>query len=162
MMSDLKLLKVVNLEQAELLRLVRNECYKFMTSHRKFISSDEQIKWFNDGMNGCEVFLVYLSLKTLEKSSDSLIGYGLISYSKEIATLTGCLKKDFRGKGYGEVLFNKLINNIDSKYRVELDVLESNIKAIKLYIKLGFIVSYKTDMGIIRMILRRRNNDSVI
>jgi hypothetical protein len=77
MKDNLIFVKVKNLKQAETLRVVRNDCYKFMTSHSKYISKSDQITWFNNGMSGFQVYLVYLIESP--SSNKQLCGYGLIS-----------------------------------------------------------------------------------
>jgi RimJ/RimL family protein N-acetyltransferase len=153
MKNELMLIKVVNLYQAELLRVIRNGCYRFMTSHSNLIKKSEQIKWFNEGMNNNEVYLAYLNYRV--DISKQPIGYGLISYNGNLATVTGCLKREFRGMGLGEKLFDELILKIDAGYVIELDVLKSNHRAIRLYEKLGFRVSHNKSNEIIRMVYKR-------
>lgn len=86
-----------------------------------------------------DYFLDDLSL--FLKYNDTEIGYGQIIYSRNMNLIVnfGIIDK-YRGKGYGRILINKLIqlafeNNIKDLY-IRVDV--NNRKAINLYRSIGF------------------------
>lgn len=144
--------EVLNLNDSEILRLVRNQCYEFMTSHNKPITYQEQIDWFKSKIGNKKVFLIYI----LVGSFESLCGYGLIAYDNNEARLTGCILNEYRGRGLGELLFKSLIDMIDDNLTISLDVLIDNERALTLYKKLGFKIESTIDSRIYRMILNRR------
>lgn len=144
--------EVLNLDEAEKLRIVRNQCYEFMTTHNKPISYKEQLTWFNKGMGNSKVFLVYILVESVE----CLCGYGLIAFDKKEAKLTGCLLNEYRGLGLGKILFSSLIDMIDMNYDISLEVYINNLRAVELYKKLGFIIESVYDSKIYKMNLSRR------
>ena len=69
------------------------------------------------------------------------IGHGIISLgAREAHLLNVCINPDFRGKGYGRLLVEYLINQARSRSAVSmfLEVRLSNQIAYQLYGKLGF------------------------
>lgn len=70
-----------------------------------------------------------------------VVGYGIMTIGAgESHVLNVCVSPDFQGKGYGRVIFNRIIEEA-RRYKVEtmfLEVRPSNPKAIRLYRSLGF------------------------
>lgn len=77
--------------------------------------------------------------------NNKIIGYGQIVFNREIYTVVNFgIIKEYRGKGYGKLLLNKLImisreKGIETLY-IRVD--ESNIKARNLYEYAGFKEKY--------------------
>jgi GNAT superfamily N-acetyltransferase len=144
-MYELK--EVKTLKDLEILRKIRNSCRLFMTNNQNEITKEQQIEWFinKDSKTIPYVFLV-----------DSLpVGYGLIAY-KDLGRpwLSGGLLENYRGKGYGKILFQSLVGNCKSKKdpNVYLDVFKDNIPAIETYQKIGFdITESKKDRYVMRL-----------
>lgn len=101
---------------------------------------------------------IYKSYFRLLKNDDELIGCGVIRYkwSREIHCwgwwlydIWICL--DMRGKGYGSVLMNKLLDELKNRHVsiVRLVVKDNNARAIHLYEKTGFTTELKQDTYII-------------
>lgn len=67
---------------------------------------------------------------------------GLKVFNHILSELTIAVAPEYQGQGYGELIFNTLIDNVIKEHsdilRIELIVRESNFKAIKLYEKIGF------------------------
>ncbi len=68
-------------------------------------------------------------------------------FNHVLSDLTIVVNPNFTGKGVGRLIFSELLNTIETNYktilRVELIARESNIKAIKLYQSLGFVIEGK-------------------
>jgi ribosomal protein S18 acetylase RimI-like enzyme len=140
----------INENNLEILRVIRNECAEFMTRSNAYVNREGQITWF-DSINKNEI------KPYLFKNDIGVIGYGLIRIEDSFL-LSGGLMPELRGQGLGESLFQELINKcqeIDKDKPIDLEVLRSNVRAYKLYQKLGFIET-KSDDKIISM--RKREN----
>lgn len=131
--------KVLTLDQAEMMRQIRNECRKFMTRNQNKISKSQQKIWFNKSLDHYETYLV----GSVEESVVCVeVGYGLIKFDNNCFYLTGALIPSYRGKGHGNDIFTFLIKRckeINGKNKILLEVLKDNEAAIKLYNKIGFI-----------------------
>jgi len=80
-----------------------------------------------------------LSRRFVLVEGDRVIGYALFWVVGEEATLmTFAVKKELRGRGYGEYLMREALRRLSGVKKVFLDVRKSNLKAIRLYRKLGF------------------------
>ncbi len=83
--------------------------------------------------------------KVVYKKSDLTIGHSEIYLSGDTARLCRILIGDpqYRGKGFGEKIVAKLVEKSFNKFnvkKVELNVYDWNIAAIKCYEKVGFRV----------------------
>lgn len=87
---------------------------------------------------------------------DELCGFALIQQIVDEASIIDiCIAQQYQGKGFGRCLLSNLID--EAKHRqakvIFLEVRESNIPAIQLYSKMGFIRSgerkdyYPTETG---------------
>lgn len=77
---------------------------------------------------------------------NNLIGYGILrgwDEGFEIPSLGIIVDKDFRGKGFGNIIMNKLHQKAKEfgANRVRLTILKENYNAINLYNKLGYKLS---------------------
>lgn len=133
------ILEDVDKENLEVLRLIRNSCREFMTRNNKEISPEDQIAWFNKIDIMVQPFIFKL---------DGLpIGYGLLKIENNYALLSGGLIEDFRNKGYGKILFNMLIDKtLNIGLVPKLEVLKTNIRAVKTYRALGFETVHDNDI----------------
>jgi ribosomal-protein-alanine N-acetyltransferase len=77
----------------------------------------------------------------IAERATEVVGYGIMTIGAgESHVLNVCVSPDFQGRGYGRVIFNRIIEEA-RRYKVEsmfLEVRPSNPKAIKLYRSLGF------------------------
>lgn len=145
----------------ENLRNIRNECRCFMTRCTKEIPIEDQKKWFESiDKNKIKPFL-------FQEIYDGIlicgpVGYGLLRIEDDCVLISGGLNSDYRGKGFGFVLFNLLINE-SKKYNlpIRLEVLKSNTVAVHLYNKLGF-TKVKENDTICEMTYQGVDNDSVV
>ena len=148
-------------EDLECLRKIRNECRCFMTRHTKEISKDDQEIWYKFiDKNKIKPFL-FLEIYD-EVLVCSPIGYGLLRIDNDCVLISGGLNAIYRGMGFGNILFNLLINESKNyNLPIKLEVLKSNIVAVHLYKKLGFEKVKESDI-IYEMIYKKEINDSVI
>jgi len=132
----LVLKKIESLEEALILRNIRNECREFMTRDTSYISQEQQKRWYANLKSDFKIFLLYsVELGVIS----SPIGYGLLREEGDSVLISGGLVESERGKGYGSILFNYLIKNIKDK-KIKLEVLKSNTRAFVVYNNLGFRV----------------------
>lgn len=136
MENFLVLKQIENLEEAMILRNIRNQCREFMTRDSSYISEEQQRRWYNNLKPDFKIYLLY-SVEMGVVSSP--IGYGLIREEGDFSLISGGLIESERGKGYGTILFNYLIKNVENK-NIKLEVLKSNTRAFVIYNNLGFRV----------------------
>lgn len=103
--------------------------------------------------NESEVFAIKLCA---DNKIIGIAGFDDIIKSNETATIfIGIGNKELRGKGYGKESLNILLNygfNIMNLHRIQLNVIEFNVSAIKLYESVGF-----KKQGIYREFVPREN-----
>lgn len=116
-------------DRVERMRQIRNDSCAFMTRYQQPISEPEQSVWWQ-GLDHrkCRCFLAW--------EGDTAIGYGLIATEDGKSWLTGAIRPEDRGKGYGRALFRRLIHLAPAQ--PWLEVLETNERAHRLYRDLGF------------------------
>lgn len=155
-MENLLVLKrIETLEEALILRNIRNQCKDFMTRDTSYISEEQQKRWFANLSEETKIYILY-SVEFGVISSP--VGYGLIRKEGDFSVVSGGLIESCRGKGYGKVLFEYLIKNIEKESPIRLEVLKTNTRAFVIYNNLGFRV-LKDDGEIITM---EYNYDSAI
>ncbi len=136
-MTSLVFKRVTTPSEAEILRVIRNECRMFMTRSTDSISPEQQQHWFKTAFKKYEVYIAY----AMEYGACVVdAGYGLIHLNEGEYLLTGGLLPDYRDKGLGSQLFKFLIDNCNKQLPIRLEVLKSNTRALKTYEKLGFVI----------------------
>lgn len=157
-MNDTSLLfkKVTTEEEAELLRIIRNQCREYMTRNTDVITQDAQRMWFKTAHDKYDLFLVY----AIEYGACiTYAGYGVIHKNLSDSMVTGGFLPEYRNQGLGQALFKFLTDtSIKRNLPVRLEVLKTNQRAYKVYERLGYTVYEETDK-IYRM---EYNYDSVI
>ena len=119
--------QVITLEQAQLVRIIRNTVRHYMTQHTTFISSEDQSSWFNLVVKGNDSIHLYLYYDEY----DSIVGYGMVN--KGYGTLA--LLEEFRNKGYGTQIYKHL----HSLYNpLKIDIYCDNNPSLVSAIKAGF------------------------
>lgn len=143
-------------EEAELLRLIRNQCREYMTRNTEIITQEQQKAWFKTAYDKYDLFLVY----AIEYgASVTFAGYGVIHKNLSESLVTGGLLPEYRNRGLGHDLFKFLTDtSVKRKLPVKLEVLKSNQRAFKVYEKLGYTVYDETD----KIFKMEYNYDSVI
>ena len=125
---------VNNIELAQRMRCIRNECREFMTRDTSYISEDHQRLWFSKlDLTSMKPFLIIPEY--------CIAGFGYCWNTGKETYVTGGLLPNFRGKGYGKPLFEYLVYKAQSfNNPITLEVLNTNERAINLYKKIGFVV----------------------
>lgn len=137
MTNQLHMRQITTLEDAQRMRLIRNQCRTFMTRDQREITEEDQAAWWCRlaalDFPGLEAYLFFE-----EPTGDvEPVGYGIIQWPPgQPPWLTGGLIPEARGLGYGRELFRWLMARVDGPCRLE--VLLSNTTARVLYAKLGF------------------------
>lgn len=103
-----------------------------MTGNRESISQTEQQEWFKSvNHDSLRLFLFYIEGEPA--------GYGIIRCEGMRVLLTGALLEEYRGNGYGRILFDTLTTQALFDYgAADLDVSAHNMKAYNLYHSIGF------------------------
>ena len=135
--------------ELEFVRMLRNSVRDKMTGNSNLISSSEQITWFKTlNHESLKLFLFIIN--------NEAAGYGIIRYAEDsYPWLTGVLLEEFRGSGYGKVLFEMLTDTaLESSREVYLNAFESNVNAVGMYHSIGYVPIEKRN-GIITMMYHR-------
>lgn len=150
--SDIK-----SLSDAQVLRRIRNECKDFMTRSTEYITEEKQAEWFNKlDRNNIKLYLMWIAHHGV---AFEVIGFGYCKKDENETYLTGGLKEELRGKGYGKLLFSHLLTQAKSfNAPITLEVLKTNERAKRLYESLGFS-ELSSDDRVIKMEYR---NDSAV
>ena len=147
--------RVTTANEAEMLRVIRNQCKDFMTRSTEEITPEQQQQWFKTAFKKYELYIAY----AIEHGACIVdAGYGLIHLNEGEYLLSGGLVPGYRDKGLGSVLFKFLVDNCNKQQPIRLEVLKSNTRAFKVYEKLGFNVYDETD----KIFLMEYGYDSVI
>jgi GNAT superfamily N-acetyltransferase len=129
-MCELTFIPVRNLWDAMRMRQIRNECRKYMTHCTRHISIWGQMKWY------------FCTYKRMLKHGyfDAWLGWWrgvpVVYGSVWDSSVTGGVRKKYRGKGFGEQLFKHLTDKAGKM--ACLEVWEWNEVAQSLYKKLGY------------------------
>lgn len=129
-------------EEAELLRLIRNQCREFMTRNTSTITQEQQKAWFKTAYDKYDLYLIY----AIEYGvSVTFAGYGVIHKNMSESLVTGGLLPEYRNRGLGQDLFKFLTDeSVKRNLPVRLEVLKTNQRAFKVYEKLGYVVTGET------------------
>lgn len=142
MSTHLVFKRVTTSSEAEILRVIRNDCREYMTRSTEYISEEHQQKWFKTAHKKYELYIAY----SMEYGAIILnAGFGVIHKNDEDFMLTGGLLQDYRDKGLGKVLFKFLIDQCHKKTPIRLEVLKDNIRAFKTYEALNFKIISEND-----------------
>lgn len=121
----------------ETVRHHRNACREFMTRHTEYISAQQQANWYKELDK--EFNRVFILNKIHHGAVVEDIGYGYIRVENGEVLLTGGITSNERGKGYGYLLFSKLVlYSIKFNLPIRLEVLKTNAAGIATYKKVGF------------------------
>jgi ribosomal protein S18 acetylase RimI-like enzyme len=108
-----------------------------MTRSSEYITAEQQKEWFKTALEKYELYLVY----GIEHGVIVVeVGFGLIHLCKDESLVTGGFLPDYRNKGLGTKLFRFLLDNCDKEKPIRLEVLKTNISALKTYQRLSFSV----------------------
>lgn len=132
-MTTLRMRPAVSLLDFLKVRYIRNTCRCYMTRDQYHITVPHQILFFLRYHTSDTLHAMYIG----ENARGKAIAYGLISYDSHLQPwVSGGIIPKYRGAGYGAQLFRFLSEGWAMP--VQLEVLESNVRAHKLYTNLGF------------------------
>ena len=141
-MTHLVFKRVTTSNEAEMLRVIRNQCKDYMTRNTSEITPEEQLEWFKTAYKKYELYIAY----AVEYGACIVdAGYGLIHLNEKEYMLTGGLVPEYRDKGLGTILFKFLIDNCNKQIPIRLEVLKDNLRALKTYERLNFTTTSETD-----------------
>lgn len=141
-MTHLVFKRVTTSNEAEMLRVIRNQCKDYMTRNTSEITPEEQLEWFKTAYKKYELYIAY----AVEYGACIVdAGYGLIHLNEKEYMLTGGLVPEYRDKGLGAILFKFLIDNCNKQIPIRLEVLKDNLRAMKTYERLNFTTTGETD-----------------
>jgi ribosomal protein S18 acetylase RimI-like enzyme len=141
-MTHLVFKRVTTSNEAEMLRVIRNQCKDYMTRNTSEITPEEQLEWFKTAYKKYELYIAY----AVEYGACIVdAGYGLIHLNEKEYMLTGGLVPEYRDKGLGTILFKFLIDNCNKQIPIRLEVLKDNLRALKTYERLNFTTTGETD-----------------
>lgn len=111
---------------------VRNQSTEYLHNNNKF-TLEESIKWFKESKP--KYYIITVGVDD--------IGYFRTSNWVDGSMYLGCdIHPKYRGLGLGQKSYRKFINELYFEHginHIQLEVLETNLRAIHLYTKLGFI-----------------------
>lgn len=149
--------EVEDINEAQTIRCIRNECREYMTKNSDLISEEDQVVWFN-GLDRDNIKM-YIMLESYLGVAFTPIGFGYCRHVGDETYLTGGLIADVRGKGYGKHLFQHLLDRAKTfNTKITLEVLQTNTVAQKLYTNIGFLPYYNDD----RIIKMEYKNDPTV
>jgi ribosomal protein S18 acetylase RimI-like enzyme len=144
MTLEIRFIEVLHVSEAQTLRDIRNECKDYMTRNTEYITEDQQVDWFNSlDRDSMKIYLIYMYN---EEVMVDVVGFGYCKRDENETYLTGGIKENHRGKGYGKLLFSYLLEQAKSfNTPITLEVLNTNTRAKNLYESLGFVEIKKDD-----------------
>lgn len=132
-MSAVIAASVCTLEDAQRMRVIRNECRLFMTRSTDEVTEEQQALWWDYNRDHISPFLYFARA---DRGLGDPLGYGIVRREQGSPLLTGGVREWARGKGYGEAIFRHLILAAGVPCRLEVRV--DNTIAKHLYENLGF------------------------
>lgn len=143
--STLVFKEITTEQDAQVLRILRNECKDFMTRSNEYITETQQSLWFHN-LDKTK-FKLFLASSVYHGSIIVPAGFGILRLENDKVLLTGGLSKEFRGQGYGEAIFRFLVEESKRVFnkQIELEVLISNTVAHSLYKKIGFVETHRNE-----------------
>lgn len=141
-MTQIVFKRVTTPSEAEMLRVIRNQCRTFMTRNVDEITPEQQQEWFKTAYKKYELYIAY----AVEHGACIVdAGYGLIHLNEGEYLLSGGLVPEYRDKGLGSTLFKFLVDNCNKQLPIRLEVLRTNVRALKTYEKLNFVTTGEND-----------------
>lgn len=130
--------EVEDINEAQMMRVIRNECREYMTRSTELISEEDQVEWFKKlDKDNIKMYIMFESYFGVVFTP---VGFGYCCHVDDETYLTGGLVADSRGKGYGRLLFQHILDKAKSfNTKITLEVLNTNKNAMTLYQKLGFL-----------------------
>ena len=87
------------------------------------------------------------------------IGHQYGAYSEEFLDIGIGMNPELTGKGFGTIFFSTVLQHIENDLPIRLTVAEFNQRAIRLYLKYGFIEKKKFKRGSTEFIVMVKGNE---
>lgn len=130
---------VSTLEEAQIVREIRNSVSEYMTRDTSYITKEQQQKWW-ENISKVEYHL-YLCLENAIP-----LGYGMLRYedSKWLGTLA--ILPEHQNKGYGTDIYKFLASRI---YPLWVEIYSDNIASLRAAVRAGFNIEHIGDKIIV-------------
>lgn len=129
--------RVVNLEDVEILRHIRNSGRQWMTRHTDEITTEQQLAWWKDACHDPSLDVWLFS----EAQTD--IGYGLLRIEGGREWCSLAVLPRYHGQGYGTQIYRYLA--LTTTQDVYAEILADNTPSIKACLNAGYQVAYAMD-----------------
>ncbi len=150
-------IKVVKVVDKKLVAIVESLAYSIWREHYTPIIGSQQVEYMLDKFQSKEAILNQIEKQgylyyLLEDKDSNWVGYvGVVPKDKELFLSKLYINTKNRGKGYGKYALNfiETIARDKGLSKISLTVNKNNSYSIKIYEKLGFIISDSlvTDIG---------------
>jgi GNAT superfamily N-acetyltransferase len=131
--------KVKTLEQAQIVRMIRNEGRAYMTNNTAFISSEDQHRWFLIGdRDNRQLYLYY-------DNYDSPVGFGYLQVKSNKTWATLAVYKEYHNTGYG----TKIYQHLASLSEIWIEIFSDNRSSLVAALKAGFEIQSMNDKIIV-------------
>lgn len=128
--------QVTTIEQAQIVREIRNSVREHMTRHTEEITEYQQEQWF-----ATQSGLLYLYF-----DNTTVIGYSYLRDIDDRSWGTLAVVPDQQGKGYGMQIYKHLISLTN---RLWIEIYSDNISSMRAAINAGFNIEHVGDKVIV-------------
>ncbi len=133
---------VTTLEDAQTVRMIRNQLKGYMTNDSTHITPEQQTLWFDKyRRSGNKLYLYY------EDSTDSVVGFGYVRVQED-KKLWGTLAvlPEFQSKGYGTEIYRHMTRYAGTLW---IEIYANNNASLIAALKSGFEIQYINDKVIV-------------
>ncbi len=144
-----------NLNEAQVLASIRNQCRHLLTNNQEEINASMQTAWFNQIyiQQNPQNYWIWL-LKEIDQQEEAIIGYFAVKEAEEGMYVTEGLLETKRGMGLGSFMLNAMISNeLFNKSPLLADIFNHNHPSVRLHKKFGFKEYQKVSEQVTRYIL---------
>src|SRR5437870_640271 len=104
----MSLTPVTTLDQALLVRSLRNSCREFLTNYQRRLGIVQQVRWYFSFYRAAYQSGHY-RLYLLRDDRGDRVGYGALALQDTNLLITECVNRQHRGKGYGRAILGELM-----------------------------------------------------
>lgn len=135
--------QVTTVEDAQIVREIRNEVRQYMTRDIREITETEQAEWFNR-----QTGLLYLYY-----DNGIPVGFGYLRDIDDNSWGTLAVVPEYQNRGYGTLIYKHLISLTSKLY---IEIMADNVSSMRAAINAGFNIEYVGDKVIIFSAKRNR------
>lgn len=140
--------QVTTVEDAQIVREIRNSVRQYMTRDTREITETAQAEWFNR-----QTGLLYLYYAELLDGTTTPIGFGYLRDIEDVSWGTLALFPVWQNMGYGTQIYRHLISLTNRLY---IEIMADNISSMRAAINAGFNIEYVGDRVIVFSAKRNR------